>query len=627
MCPKVFNITLAEINRGIFLLPPFAATSVSRQHRAGHFRILYPTAENVNRLWPIFRSPRFLNGVLARWVSTGGLSNPRNRQDIGLIAERLATLTETHHGNGSKASSSKGSSTGRLKGRGSGLDGRWEETTSNATTIVSTGGRGGARRLELGELSGGSPWPEGERPASSATSRASRPSATRRPLWRAAAATPTVAKAASGTQSYQQQQQAAEGRTAGGTRVGGKRTAKLVTPGTRGAVLAEGGGGGGGGYREKSSGVPRLQLRRVPSRVAVAPSLLTLQTPVVSARRFVGGASTGGSSREGNSTATPRPRRASSATSRPSSASVCRSSSSRGNAVVTSLEANRLNVGNLHAVGEKWRLHALAAHAPSDLSATAGARKARDTPRRRSPSQQPEPDSGQEYAIPPNRNAASQPKQRADLDLRPCGTDALSSEHVLPSSTAGRADLDCFPRPPCRAANHHAPNAVVSSDEDLFATDQLPYRYSGLTSSTKGMASRRSLSRASFRSRTTTLTDPSGLSGSRAISAASMGTHGAMSNVESMNNEVTRGNAAAMKEKLFPTATAVRDRYRDAADGVSPRNRTRGRGQAIEDDGLQFLGLSSSLSHEQGGVEGPFPNPTFKPFATYTTVDGDADEN
>lgn len=562
--------------------------------------------------------------MLARWVSTGGLSNPKNRQDIGLIAERLATLTEAHHGKG-KGTISKGSATGRLKGRGLGLDGRWEETTSNATTIVSTGGRAGVRRLGLGELSGAPQWPEGERPASSATSRASRPSAARRPLWRATASTSTVAKAASGTQSYHQQQ-ALEGRTGGGTRGGGKKAAKVATPGTRGAVTKEGGSGGGGDSNEKSSGVPRLQLRRVSSRVAVAPSLLTLQTPVVSARRFVGAASNSGRSREGNSTATPRPRRVSSATSRPSSASVCRSSS-RGNSVVTSLEVNQLNVGNLHAVGEKWGLHALAAHALSELAATVPAREAMGTPRRRSPRQQSEQSTEQGGAAVSNSDAASLPKQRTGLDLRPCRTSAISSEHVLPASTAGSADLDCFPRPPCRAANHHAANVVVSSDEDPFTGGQLPYRYSGLTSSTKGMASRRTLSRASFRSRATTLTDSSCLSGSRAISATSMGIHGATSNVEPVGNEATRGNAAAMKEKLFPAASAVRGHCRHAVDGVSPRNGTGNKGKAVEDHRLQFLGLSSSLSNEQHVAGGPLPSPRFKPFPAYTTVDGDNTEN
>ncbi|CAN0262815.1 unnamed protein product [Ectocarpus sp. 6 AP-2014] len=166
-------------------------------HRAGHFRVLYPTAENVTRLWPMFRSPRFLNGVLARWVLTGGLTNPTNRQDIGLIAERLATLAKSQGGKGLSSTGSgviAGGGSKGPKGKGRGL---WEETTSNATTVVATRGGGVARLGD--ELPGSLPWSGsgGERPASSATSRASRPPAARRPPCRAsAAAVPSTAATA-----------------------------------------------------------------------------------------------------------------------------------------------------------------------------------------------------------------------------------------------------------------------------------------------------------------------------------------------------------------------------------------------------------------------------------------------
>ncbi|CAM9234848.1 unnamed protein product, partial [Ectocarpus sp. 12 AP-2014] len=312
-------------------------------HRAGHFRVLYPTAENVTRLWPIFRSPRFLNGVLARWVLTGGLTNPTNRQDIGLIAERLATLGKSQGGKGLSCKSggmiAAGGSKGP-KGKGRGL---WEETTSNATTVVTTRGGGGARLGD--ELPGSSPWSGsgGERPASSATSRASRPSPARRPPCRAsAAAVPskaTTAKVAAaavaaaaaaagrGTQQQLHRQQlgssqhlSSEGRGGGG-RVDGRRADKVAA--------APGGGGGGrgavaghnavGGAERPSRGVPRLQVRRAESRLALAPSLLTLRTPVVlssSSRRGGGAAALSGSgSRDGGSDVAPRRRRASSASS------------------------------------------------------------------------------------------------------------------------------------------------------------------------------------------------------------------------------------------------------------------------------------------------------------------------
>ncbi|CAM9425587.1 unnamed protein product [Ectocarpus sp. 8 AP-2014] len=206
------------------------------------------------------------------------------------------------------------------RGKGRGL---WEETTSNATTVVAaTRGGGGARLGD--ELPGSSPWSGsgGERPASSATSRASRPSAVRRPPCRAsAAAVPSTA--AGGTQQQMHRQQhgsskkiSSEGR-GGGVRVDGRRADKVaaVPGGGRGAVA---GHNVVGGAERPSRVVPRLQLRRAESRLALAPSLLTLRTPVVlsSSRRGGGAAALSGSgSREGGSDAAPRRRRASSASS------------------------------------------------------------------------------------------------------------------------------------------------------------------------------------------------------------------------------------------------------------------------------------------------------------------------
>ena len=152
--------------------PPDLHGRAPRQHRAGHFRILYPTAENVIRFWPIFQIPRFLNGVLARWVLTGGLSSLSNRAHIGLAAERLAALGPANfRRRGNASTNGSASSIGRGKDQGLGIrtgkgdDGRWEETTSNATTIINSRGAG----------PGPCSLPEGsQRPASSATSRASR---------------------------------------------------------------------------------------------------------------------------------------------------------------------------------------------------------------------------------------------------------------------------------------------------------------------------------------------------------------------------------------------------------------------------------------------------------------------
>ncbi|CAN0040162.1 unnamed protein product, partial [Discosporangium mesarthrocarpum] len=115
------------------------------QHRRGHFRVLYPAAEKVLRTWPLFHCPRFLNGVLARWVLTGGLSNPGNRAHIGLTAERLAELG-SEGGSGSGAGAWVGGCDLRHCGWEGG-DGAlrcsgWEETTSDATTVLSTATQG-----------------------------------------------------------------------------------------------------------------------------------------------------------------------------------------------------------------------------------------------------------------------------------------------------------------------------------------------------------------------------------------------------------------------------------------------------------------------------------------------------
>ncbi|CAN0176707.1 unnamed protein product, partial [Ectocarpus fasciculatus] len=401
-------------------------------HRAGHFRVLYLTAENVTRLWPIFRSPRFFNGVLARWVLTGGLSNPSNRQNIGLIAERLATLGKSQGGKGLSSTSSGmiagGAGGGGIKGpKGKGR-GLWEETTSNATTVVTTTRGGGGARLG-DELSGSSPWSgsAGERPASSATSRASRPSAARRPPCRASeeAAVPltaTAAKvaaaaaaaAAGGTQQQMHRQHgskqhlSSEGRGGGG-RVDGRRADKVV------AAPGGGGGGGGrgaeagrnlvgGGAEKPSRVVPRLQLHRAESRLALAPSLLTLRTPVVlsSSRRGVGAAAlSGGGSREGGSGVAPRRRRASSASSSrpPSTHRLDGSGTSRGGDLsgssgappppVVSLEVKPLGFISALSTGERWEPQVAALPAPSlCLPGAEVARKTNATPRRRSLQQQ-----------------------------------------------------------------------------------------------------------------------------------------------------------------------------------------------------------------------------------------------
>ncbi|CAM9901498.1 unnamed protein product, partial [Phaeothamnion confervicola] len=64
--------------------------TVDEQRRRGHFRVLYPTSTAVRAVWPLFQAPRFLNGVLAAWVCSGGVDNPWNRVLAGLPPPRGA---------------------------------------------------------------------------------------------------------------------------------------------------------------------------------------------------------------------------------------------------------------------------------------------------------------------------------------------------------------------------------------------------------------------------------------------------------------------------------------------------------------------------------------------------------
>lgn len=259
------------------------------QHRAGHFRILYPTVENVIRLWPIFRSPRFLNGVLARWVLTGGLSSLSNRADIGLTAERLFFRKEMGY-----------TGFGQRKHRGSGLgtrtggvsDGRWEETTSNATTLISAGG------AKLG--SDGFPSSRSPRPASSATSRDSQQR--KRPLWRGANAKMGCTAGNPGTTSGGadgggiSSKHPSDGRFKGEIQ-GSKRTGKM--PGMR--VCR----GGVKGIGESAAGSRRLvsvpRLRRVEDESSKGPSLRMIRSNALLARMNGGRHCSNGGSLDGSS--------------------------------------------------------------------------------------------------------------------------------------------------------------------------------------------------------------------------------------------------------------------------------------------------------------------------------------
>lgn len=546
----------------------------------------------MTRLWPIFRSPRFLNGVLARWVLTGGLTNPTNRQDIGLIAERLATLDKSQGGKG--LISSKGP-----KGKGRGL---WEETTSNATTVVTTRGGGGARLGD--ELPGSSLWlgSGGERPASSATSRASRPSAARRPPCRASAAaapsTAATAKAAAaaggGTQHQIHRQQhgssqhlSSEGRGGGG-RVDGRRADKVAAApgGGRGAVA---GHNVVGGAERPSRAVPRLRLHRAESRLVLAPSLLTLRTPVVlsSSRRGRGAAALSGSgSREAGSDVAPRRRRASSASSSrpPSTHRQDGSGTSRGGnpsggggsdapPPVVSLEVKPLSFTSALSTGERWGPQVAALPAP--LLCLPGAaevvKKTNATPRRRSLQQHQ--DREQVFAISNSRVPA--------LPDGGGGATAAVSPRGVRREVTGRNSNDqiCFPRPPCRAAGRaeEVATAVTANGDDPFATGLMPFRYAGATSSTDGPASFRSFSGASLRCRAVALADSSQQGASSRIvdSMASVSNGGAPPlDAEPARGggpcESTKAGALATREELFPGAAAASGRGRSVADCVRP---------------------------------------------------------
>lgn len=259
------------------------------QHRAGKFRILYPTAENVIRLWPIFRSPRFLNGVLARWVLTGGLSNLSNRAEIGLTAERLFFRKEmAYAGFGQRKYTGSGLGT-RTGGVG---DGRWEETTSNATTLLSTGG---AKLGSDGFSSSRSP-----RPASSATSRASQHR--KRPLWRGANAKIGSTVGSPGTASGGvnggglSSKQPSDGRFKGEVQ-GSKRTGKM--PGMRVCRSGVKGIGESAAVSRKLSNVPKLH--RNDDERSKGPSLRMIRPNAQLARINGGNHCSNGGNLDGSS--------------------------------------------------------------------------------------------------------------------------------------------------------------------------------------------------------------------------------------------------------------------------------------------------------------------------------------
>jgi tubulin polyglutamylase TTLL4 len=58
--------------------------------RRGHFDVLWPSIERIPRLWACFSSPRFLNGVAAKWILSGGLQNKSNALRIGYQHQRGA---------------------------------------------------------------------------------------------------------------------------------------------------------------------------------------------------------------------------------------------------------------------------------------------------------------------------------------------------------------------------------------------------------------------------------------------------------------------------------------------------------------------------------------------------------
>ena len=464
--------------------------------------------------------------MLARWVLTGGLSNLSNRADIGLIAERLATLggggaRHTARGKlagGSTESGGCSTSTSRGKGRGSGpscggnADGRWEETTSNATTVVSGGGRGA--RLELGGLLAGGappPWPgaASARPASSATSRASRSSSlARRPLWRETSASASARVAESGPQRAPDERSgngSQSGRRSGSGAGGGGGSS---VRGARGAPLKAG------------SKVPRLQPRRIDSRVVVGPSLLTVRTNPLSARRI--GSGNGGGGGDALEVA-PKAWRASSASSSRQSTGRSNTSNKSFGGSVAKLGAPlssgvRLPVDDRRGSRESLSL----------LSATKG----RDTGRRKPPpplqqgkqqrqqQRQQEQEQGQQkihgsrragfvgypvdaataaVSVVDDTGAAAGHAPAAQADLGSRMTDAA---FISPLGHAIVGNGACFPRPPCRAGRHAVESVDGGAVDPLpaFPAATLPTRCSKLTA-TDGVLTPRSVSGAALRTR------------------------------------------------------------------------------------------------------------------------------
>lgn len=376
--------------------------------------------------------------------------------------------------------SATGRSKGRVSGRsgggsGGGSDGRWEETTSNATTVVSAAGQGA--RLALGGLTGGLPWQgaAGARPASSATSRASRSSLVRRPLWRASAATTSMSTTA-GALGVQ---------PSGGDLLREKRTGKTIGPnnsgGNRGAARK--------GSAEKLTEVPRLQLHRVESRVIIRPSLLTLKAPALSSTRIFDGSSSGsvgsgsGSTTAGDrSEAPPRTRRWSSA------------SSSRPSTGRSSEGTIRSTDGGVKVQGAPLGIGKAAADRSRGLK-TAALSKTRQTPRRRSRLQCP------------NLEQATVGGDRGDFSIL-AQTDVSArvdagTAVIRPLGPTAIGNGACFPRPPCRAARH-AVNVTSCGGRDplpAFAAALLPSRSSRLESAEGTMTSAHTLSGPTFRSR------------------------------------------------------------------------------------------------------------------------------
>ncbi|CAM9199248.1 unnamed protein product [Chrysoparadoxa australica] len=94
-------------------------------NRCGHFQVLFPTKESVQRMWHLFSTPRFLNGVIGRWLLTGGLRSSRNRALIGVEEGdyRRASGAEKEE----KGATARGASYAPV---------HWERAGSNATTLT-----------------------------------------------------------------------------------------------------------------------------------------------------------------------------------------------------------------------------------------------------------------------------------------------------------------------------------------------------------------------------------------------------------------------------------------------------------------------------------------------------------